>query len=201
MPTKKSTRQARSRSPSFARCDSCGKVFAIIFTLSCRCGRAGRTEERHAVRNIQRSSLICVRALCISLWHVFVFVCAGVCGACVVCVCGVRVRVQIYAMRQAEKTNKDTSHIAKDYNSMHKTPDAAAQEAAAESRAMEARRVEIRLHTKRKAALLMAQLHKRVPGESEQEVPKPQQYRLCGWGGTARGTSRVKKAHTAGRRV
>ncbi len=38
---------------------------------------------------------------------------------------------QIYAMRQQQKTPKDTSHIAVDYNSMYKKPDAAAHEAAA----------------------------------------------------------------------
>ncbi len=60
--------------------------------------------------------------------------------------------VQIYAMRQKERAPKDASHIEMDAKSMHKTPEAAAQEAAAESRAQEARKVDLKLHTKRKAA-------------------------------------------------
>ena len=55
-------------------------------------------------------------------------------------------------MRQQQKAPKEVSHIEIDARSMHKTADAAAQEAGAEARSMEARKVEMRLHTKRKAA-------------------------------------------------
>ena len=40
----------------------------------------------------------------------------------------------------------------------------------AESRALEARKVEMKLHSKRKAALLMAKLHERIPAEQQQQL-------------------------------
>jgi len=80
---------------------------------------------------------------------------------------------QIYAMRQSQRAPKDVSHIEMDDKSMHKTAEAAAQGAAAESKLQEARKVELKLHTRRKAAHLMAMLHERVPEED--------QVKLMGW--------------------
>ena len=80
---------------------------------------------------------------------------------CDIHICGfvtTQLRVQIYAMRQKQREKEaartDVSQIAVDEKSMHKTAEVAAQEAAAESRTRDTEKVAMKLHTKRKAALV-----------------------------------------------
>ena len=91
---------------------------------------------------------------------------------------------QIYAMRQMEKAKEDekeqkratrgarTAEISLDNSSMHKTTEEATQEASAAQESAvasaSAKRAALKLHSKRKAALLMARLHERVPPQDQQ---------------------------------